>query len=196
MSGQPASEMLMKVAVFCGSRMGVDPKYVEKARELGAFLGSNGIDLVFGGGHVGLMGTVADAALASGGRVYGVIPEHLRDRELAHPNLTELFVVRNMHERKAKMADLADAFVALPGGIGTLEEIFEAWTWGQLGFHHKPCALYNVDGFFDPLLEMVQAMEAAGFLRQEYIDMLVLAQTPGQLVEAFRQYRPPHEKWT
>lgn len=186
----------MKLAVYCGSRSGADPKYARKARELGECLGAQGVDLVFGGGHVGLMGIVADAVLESGGRVYGVIPEHLRDRELAHAGLTELFVVRDMHERKAKMAELADGFVALPGGIGTLEEIFEAWTWGQLGFHHKPCALYNVDGFFDPLLTMVQTMQAAGFLKQEYIDMLVVTDAPGDLLEGFRQYRPPHEKWT
>ncbi|MBW7471874.1 TIGR00730 family Rossman fold protein [Marinobacter sp. M216] len=186
----------MKVAVYCGSRSGTDPQYARKARELGEFLGANGVDLVFGGGHVGLMGVVADSVLESGGQVYGVIPEHLRDRELAHSGLTELFVVRDMHERKAKMAELADGFIALPGGIGTLEEIFEAWTWGQLGFHRKPCGLYNVGGFYDPLLEMVRTMKAAGFLKQEYIDMLVVADTPGQLLEGFRQYRPPHEKWT
>lgn len=186
----------MKIAVYCGSRSGSDPKFARAAEALGAYLGSHGIDVVFGGGHVGLMGIVADAVLAHGGKVYGVIPEHLRDRELAHPGLTELFVVADMHERKAKMAELADGFVALPGGIGTLEEIFEAWTWGQLGFHHKPCALYNVDGFYDPLLAMAQRMEEKGFLKQEYIDMLVLADTPEQLVDGFRRYRPPHEKWS
>lgn len=185
----------MKIAVYCGSRTGSEPRFAQKARELGAYLGEQGIDVVFGGGHVGLMGIVADAALAHGGKVYGVIPEHLRDRELAHPNLTELFVVADMHERKAKMAELADGFVALPGGIGTLEEIFEAWTWGQLGFHHKPCAFYNVDGFFDPLLDMVRGMESVGFLNQEYIDMLILAEAPEQLVQGFQNYQPPHEKW-
>lgn len=186
----------MKIAVYCGSSPGNDESYAQRARELGEYFGKNGIDLVFGGGHVGLMGTVADAVLASGGRVYGVIPEHLRDRELAHGSLTELHVVKDMHERKAKMAELADAFVALPGGIGTLEEIFEAWTWGQLGFHHKPCALYNVNGFYEPLLTAVKGMESAGFLKQEYIDMLILADQPEQLVEGFRNYQPPHEKWT
>lgn len=185
----------MKIAVYCGSRSGSEPRFAQKASELGSYLGEQGIDVVFGGGHVGLMGVVADAVLAHGGKVYGVIPEHLSDRELAHPNLTELFVVTDMHERKAKMAELADGFVALPGGIGTLEEIFEAWTWGQLGFHRKPCAFYNVDGFFDPLLAMVGRMESAGFLSQEYIDMLVLADSPDQLVEGFRTYQPPHEKW-
>ncbi|MCM0613994.1 TIGR00730 family Rossman fold protein [Marinobacter sediminum] len=186
----------MKIAVYCGSRSGNDSLYADKASELGRFFGDNGVDLVFGGGHVGLMGIVADAVLAAGGKVYGVIPEHLRDRELAHSGLTELYVVKDMHERKARMAELADGFVALPGGIGTLEEIFEAWTWGQLGFHHKPCALYNVNGFYKPLLDMVRTMEAAGFMKQEYIDMLVLAETPEQLVEGFRNYTPPHEKWT
>ncbi|OHY79376.1 TIGR00730 family Rossman fold protein [Marinobacter sp. AC-23] len=185
----------MKVAVYCGSRSGNEPLYAEKAKELGEFFGNNGIDLVFGGGHVGLMGIIADAVLASGGKVYGVIPEHLRDRELAHTGLTELFVVKDMHERKAKMAELADGFVALPGGIGTLEEIFEVWTWAQLGVHQKPCAFYNVNGFYNPLLEMVKTMVATGFVSQQYLDMIVLAQTPTDLVDGFRAYAPPQEKW-
>ena len=186
----------MKVAVYCGSRSGSEPLYAEKARELGEFFGNNGIDLVFGGGHVGLMGIIADAVLASGGKAYGVIPEHLVNRELAHAGLTELFVVSNMHERKAKMTELADGFVALPGGIGTLEEIFEAWTWGQLGFHKKPCAFYNVNGFYDSLLEMVKTMVTTGFVKQQYLDMVVLAQTPAELVDRFRAYTAPQEKWT
>ncbi|WP_339782900.1 TIGR00730 family Rossman fold protein [uncultured Marinobacter sp.] len=186
----------MKVAVYCGSRSGNEPLYAEKAGELGEFFGNNGIDLVFGGGHVGLMGIVADAVLASGGKVYGVIPQHLVNRELAHPGLTELFVVSNMHERKAKMAELADGFVALPGGIGTLEEIFEAWTWAQLGFHQKPCAFYNVKGFYDSLLEMIKTMVASGFVKQQYLDMIVLADTPTELVDGFKAYVPPREKWT
>lgn len=185
----------MKIAVYCGSRSGNEPLYEEKARELGEFFGTHGIDVVFGGGHVGLMGVVADATLASGGKVYGVIPQDLVNRELAHDGLTELHVVKDMHERKAKMAELADGFVALPGGIGTLEEIFEAWTWGQLGFHRKPCALYNVAGFYNPLLDMVKAMVAAGFVRQEYLDMIVLADNPGHLVEEFGAYIHPREKW-
>ena len=186
----------MKVAVYCGSRSGSEPLYAEKARELGEFFGNNGIDLVFGGGHVGLMGIIADAVLASGGKAYGVIPEHLVNRELAHAGLTELFVVSNMHERKAKMTELADGFVALPGGIGTLEEIFEAWTWGQLGFHKKPCAFYNVNGFYDSLLEMVKTMVTTGLVKQQYLDMVVLAQTPAELVDRFRAYTAPQEKWT
>lgn len=185
----------MKLAVFCGSRTGSDPDFLNEARRLGEFMGRQGVDLVFGGGHVGLMGMVADAVLAAGGRAYGVIPEHLRDRELAHQGLTELHVVKNMHERKARMAQLADAFVALPGGIGTLEEIFEAWTWAQLGFHHKPCAFYNVKGFYDPLLAMVKSMQSHDFVRQEYIDMLVVEDQPRALLEALADYRPPAEKW-
>lgn len=185
----------MKVAVYCGSRSGNEPLYAEKAKELGEFFGKNGIDLVFGGGHVGLMGITADAVLASGGKAYGVIPEHLVNRELAHPGLTELFVVKDMHERKAKMAELADGFVALPGGIGTLEEIFEVWTWAQLGMHRKPCAFYNVNGFYDSLLQMVETMVAAEFVSQQYLDMIVLADNPTDLVDRFRNYTPPREKW-
>ena len=132
---------------------------------------------------------------AAGGRGHGVIPEHLRDRELAHSGLTELHVVKNMHERKALMADLADGFVALPGGIGTLEELFEAWTWGQLGLHQKPCAIYNVNGFFDPLLAMAENMERAGFLQQQYIDMLIRTDQPDRLHRAFQDYQGPGEKW-
>ncbi len=185
----------MKLAVFCGSRSGSDPVFVAEARRLGEFMAHQGVDLVFGGGHVGLMGTVADAVLSAGGRAYGVIPEHLRDRELAHQALTELHVVRTMHERKARMAELADGFVALPGGIGTLEEIFEAWTWAQLGYHRKPCALYNVKGFYDPLLAMVSSMQAQDFLKQEYIDMLVVEDRPQALLQRLAGYEPPPEKW-
>ncbi|MGO1502305.1 MAG: TIGR00730 family Rossman fold protein [Marinobacter sp.] len=185
----------MKIAVYCGSRSGNEPLYTEKAKELGEFFGKNGIDLVFGGGHVGLMGITADAVLASGGKAYGVIPEHLVNRELAHPGLTEQFVVKDMHERKAKMAELADGFVALPGGIGTLEEIFEVWTWAQLGMHRKPCAFYNVNGFYDSLLQMVETMVAAEFVSQQYLDMIVLADNPTDLVDRFRNYIPPREKW-
>lgn len=186
----------MKIAVYCGSRPGHDPAFAEKARELGAFFGQNGVDVVFGGGHVGLMGVVADAVLQSGGKVYGVIPEHLQDRELAHAGLTELHVVKTMHERKAKMAELADGFVALPGGIGTLEEIFEAWTWAQLGFHGKPCAFYNLGGFYNPLMEMVKSMEKAGFVKQEYVDMVIVEEQPQSLLEGLRNYSAPQAKWT
>ena len=186
----------MKVAVYCGSRSGNDPLYAEKARELGDYFGRNGIELVFGGGHVGLMGVVADAVLAAGGRVHGVIPEHLRDRELAHSGLTELHVVKNMHERKALMADLADGFVALPGGIGTLEELFEAMTWAQLGFHEKPVGLLNVNGFYDRLTAFLSQLETEGFLRAEHKSLLIDEHDPGALLERLRSFSmPPGVSW-
>ncbi|HTN33930.1 MAG TPA: TIGR00730 family Rossman fold protein [Marinobacter sp.] len=185
----------MKIAVYCGSQSGNNAAYATCARELGESLCRHGIDLVFGGGQVGLMGIIADTVLAGGGNVYGVIPEHLLNREMAHQGLTELFVVKDMHERKAKMAELADGFVAIPGGIGTLEEIFESWTWAQLGLHRKPCGIYNVNGFYDPLLEMIRTMGKAGFLKQEAINTLVLAKTPEQLIEGFRTYVAPSGKW-
>lgn len=186
----------MRVAVYCGSAAGNDPKFAECAREMGEILAQQGIDLVFGGGKVGLMGIVADAVLAGGGKVYGVIPESLRDRELAHPGLTQLQVVANMHERKAAMAELADAFIALPGGPGTMDELFEAWTWGQLGYHSKPCALYNVFGYYDHLLGFVRTMEASGFLKPTHADMLIVEDQPGPLLERIRSYQPPVRKWS
>ncbi|HEX4015983.1 MAG TPA: TIGR00730 family Rossman fold protein, partial [Frankiaceae bacterium] len=146
------------VCVFCGSSDGVQPEFRAAATALGSFLGGQGIDVVYGGASVGLMGAVADAALGAGGRVYGVIPRHLVDRELAHPGLTALHVTDNMHERKAVMAELSDAFTALPGGFGTLEELAEVTTWAQLGLHHKPIGLLNVAGFYDLFLEHADRM--------------------------------------
>lgn len=188
--------MVMKVAVFCGSSSGNDPRFAEAAQTLGSHLASQGIDLVFGGGKVGLMGVVADAVLAGGGQVYGVIPESLRDRELAHPGLTSLEVVTSMHERKARMADLADAFVALPGGPGTMDELFEAWTWGQLGYHQKPCALYNIFGYYDHLRTFIQQMADTGFLKPQYAEMVIVEREPEALVTALRGYQPPARKWS
>lgn len=185
----------MKVAVFCGSSFGHDPRYRDTAEALGRHLASAGIDLVFGGGKVGLMGVVADAVLAAGGRVYGVIPESLRERELAHPGLTQLDVVADMHQRKARMSELADAFVALPGGPGTMDELFEAWTWGQLGYHHKPCAVFNAHGYYDQLLAFVAHMAGEGFLKPPYADMLIVEEQPEALVAAIRNYQPPASKW-
>lgn len=185
----------MKLAVYCGSREGNAPEFAEATRALGRYLAAEGIGVVFGGGHVGLMGVLADAVLDAGGEVYGVIPEALRDRELAHDRLTELHVVADMHQRKARMASLADGFLALPGGIGTLEELFEAWTWGQLGFHRKPCGVYDINGFYGPLFEMAETMHRYGFLAREYIDMIIRVQTPEAVVQRFRNYRPPREKW-
>jgi len=186
----------MKVAVFCGSSTGNEPVYSNEAKKLGEFFAKNGIDLVYGGGKVGLMGAIADAVLENGGKVIGVIPEYLKEKEIAHEGLTQLLVVKDMHERKAKMASMADAFVALPGGAGTLEEIFEAWTWAQLGHHSKPCAFYNVNGFYFHLLAMITNMKNSGFLSAEYCEMLILADTPKELVRCIEAYQPPIKKWT
>ncbi|MBD5771355.1 LOG family protein [Marinomonas colpomeniae] len=186
----------MKIAVFCGSSTGNNPSYINEAKKLGLFFGKNGIDLVYGGGKVGLMGTIADAVLESGGNVFGVIPEYLKEKEIEHTGLTELFVVADMHERKAKMASMADAFVALPGGAGTLEEFFEVWTWAQLGHHSKPCALYNTNGFYQDLLAMITNMTNSGFLNEEYANMLILADTPKELVDCIEAYQPPLKKWS
>lgn len=185
----------MKIAVFCGSSSGNDPRFVQTTKELGKYFAEQGVDVVYGGGYVGLMGTMADAVLENGGKVYGVIPEYLKSKEIAHPNLTELHVVKDMHERKAKMAELADAFVALPGGIGTLEEIFEVWTWAQLGHHSKPCAFYNVMEFYKPLFGMVEQMSDAGFIRPQYVDMLIRTDQADVLLDAIRAYQAPDRKW-
>ena len=158
---------LNAVAVFCGSSFGNDQAYTEAATLTGHTLAERGIAVVYGGGHVGLMGTVADAALEAGGRVIGVIPRQLDDRELAHHGLTELHVVESMHERKAMMAELSDAFIALPGGAGTLEEIAEQWTWAQLTIHSKPCGFLDVAGFWSPMRQMLDGMVSAGFVRAE-----------------------------
>lgn len=178
------------VTVFAGSSAGVDPVYATAVSELAAHLASAGIGVVYGGGGAGLMGAAADAALARGGEVVGVIPQALMDRELGHQGVTRLEVVADMHERKRRMAALGDAFVALPGGIGTLEELFEVWTWQQLGFHAKPVALYDVGGFWQPLVAMVEHMVAAGFLGASHRDLLIVRDTPDGLVEALQAWRP------
>jgi len=186
----------MRVAVYCGSASGNEPVFVEATKKLGKYFAEQGIDVVYGGGHVGLMGTIADTVLEAGGKVFGVMPEDLVNREIAHKHLTDLAVVDNMHERKALMAEMADAFVALPGGAGTLEEIFEAWTWAQLGHHSKPCAFYNVHGFYEPLFGMLTNMIQKGFLKPEYSNMLIRVDEPEALVEAFRFYKAPQKKWS
>lgn len=186
----------MKIAVFCGSSHGNNPRFTHDTKALGEYFAQQNIELVYGGGNVGLMGEVADAVLASGGVVHGVMPKALADKELAHPKLTSLYLVNDMHERKAKMAAMCDAFVALPGGAGTLEEIFEAWTWAQLMFHVKPCAFYNTQGFYEPLFTMVEKMSADGFIKREYVDMLIRVDQPASLLEAIRQYKPPKAKWS
>ncbi len=170
------------LCVYCGSRHGEQAAYTEAARELGAAIGQRGWQLVYGGGKVGLMGEVADAALAAGARVIGVIPESLMRREVGHSGLTELHVVPSMHQRKQLMAERADAFVALPGGIGTLEEIYEAWTWRQLGYHCKPIALLNVNGYYDELLAFMRRTVAEGFLGAEQHDNLWVESSPAALL--------------
>ncbi|MEJ2045575.1 MAG: TIGR00730 family Rossman fold protein [Reinekea sp.] len=181
----------MKVAIFCGSKTGNNSVYKEATQQLGKYFAAHKIDIVFGGGHVGLMGIIADSVLENGGKAYGVIPHHLESKEIAHKYLTELTVVSGMHERKAAMSEMSDAFIALPGGAGTLEEIFEAWTWAQLGYHHKPCAFFNVQGFYDPLFDMIQQMVKQGFLNSDYANMLIKTDSPQALVEQIQIYQPP-----
>ena len=184
------------LCVFCGSSPGFDPVHGAAAKALGAALGRAGIDLVYGGGRVGLMGIVADAAMAAGSRAIGVIPQALYDLEVGHDGLTELHVVRSMHERKALMADLSDGFIALSGGIGTFEELFEIWTWGQLGDHAKPVSLLNIAGFYDGLTTFLDDVVSAGFLRAAHREMLIVEDEPERLVGRLRDYRAPAiAKW-
>lgn len=172
----------MRVCVYCGSSPGARPAYLEAARRTGERLGAGGHALVYGGASVGLMGAVADAALAAGAEVRGVLPRALADRELAHGGLTELHVVGSMHERKRLMADLSDAFVALPGGIGTFEELFEVWTWTQLGFHAKPVGLLDVEGYYAPLVAFLDRATAEGFVKPVHRDVLVVDEDPEALL--------------
>ena len=181
----------MRLCVFCGSNVGVRDEYAKGARELGRELVARGIGLVYGGGSVGLMGVLADAVLAAGGAVTGVIPRPLATREIAHAGLTELRVVESMHERKATMADLADGFVALPGGLGTLEELLEILTWGQLGIHQKPVGVVNVLGYFDALRELLAHGVGEGLLRREHRDLLAFADSPRELLDIFVGWHPP-----
>ena len=185
------------ICVFCGANAGDDPVFVATAAALGRAVASSGRALVYGGSKSGLMGALADAALAAGGRVTGVIPHSLVNKELAHESLTELRVVAGMHDRKAAMADLADAFVVLPGGLGTLEEFFEVWTWAQLGLHAKPVALLRVPGFFDPLIQFLDALVAHRFVRQEHRDLLIVDDDPVNLLARIDAWRPTatQPKW-
>lgn len=171
------------VCVYCGSRHGTSPRFTEAAREIGRLIGERGWQLVYGGGNVGLMGEVADATLAAGGTVVGVIPQRLLDKEVGHRGLTELHVVGTMHERKQKMAERAGAFVALPGGIGTLEELFEVWTWRHIGYHDQPIGLLNVDGFYDPLLAFLARTREAGFTDAGQQAMLAVDSSAAALLD-------------
>ncbi len=181
---------MQRVCIFCGSSTGGDPIYANAARHLGALLAERGLGLVYGGGHVGLMGVLADAVLAGGGEVIGIIPTHLAEKELAHPRLTELHVVDSMHARKAMMADKGDAFIALPGGYGTFEEFLESLTWAQLGLHEKPCGLLNVNGFYDSLLALVDHAVTQGFIRATHRDMLLVDDDPVRLLNRLKSYQP------
>ncbi len=180
--------------MFTGSGSGIEA-HRAAAAEFAVGLVAAGVGIVYGGGRVGLMGVVADAALAAGGDVIGVLPRHLFNREIAHTGLTHLDVVDTMHERKARMAELADGFVALPGGAGTLEELFEAWTWGQLGLHAKPTALLNPDGFYEPLVAQLDQMTTAGYLSAEYRQSLGVVGTAAEYLKWVDDYRHPVSKW-
>jgi uncharacterized protein (TIGR00730 family) len=175
--------MIRSVCVYCGSSPGARPVFIEAAQQFGTAVAQAGLTLVYGGGKLGMMGAVADAALAAGGRVIGVIPELLLDREVGHHGLHDLHVVDDMHQRKKMMADLSDAFVTLPGGAGTLEELFEVFTWAQLNYHAKPLALLNTDSYFDPLLTMLQHTVDEGFMRSAYLDLLQVSTEPLALLE-------------
>lgn len=185
---------MKKLAVFCGSKDGVSPIFREAATTLGTALVQHDLNLVYGGSRVGTMGAVADAVLAANGQAIGVLPHFLQEKEIAHPNLTELHLVSSMHERKAKMAELADGFIILPGGPGTMEEFFEVFTWAQLGLHEKPCGILNIDGYYDSLIALFKQMETQGFLIPEHAAMLLVESAPQALLERFRHYEAPHVK--
>ena len=187
---------MQSVCVFCGSSPGLDPAYTEAARSLGRTLAKANIRLVFGGGHVGLMGVVSNAAIEAGGEAIGVIPKFLVERELAHSGLTDLRIVGSMHERKAMMSDLSEGFITLPGGTGTLEEFFEILTWAQLGEHEKPCGLLNVAGYYDPLLTVFDQMVNRGFLSGPNRDLVLVESEHERLVQRLESYQPPKTaKW-
>ena len=187
---------MKSVCVYCGSSPGADEAFGLEARAFGSCLARHGIRLIYGGGNVGLMGRVADGALEAGGDVIGVIPHHLADKELAHAGATEMIRVNSMHERKQLMADLSDGFVALPGGIGTLEELFETLTWLQLGLHRKPVGLLNVNGFWDQMLGFLDHMTACRFLKPEHRDLLFVDTDGARLLETMSSFQAPDAaKW-
>ena len=188
--------MIQRICVFCGSNMGTNEAYAEAARGLGRLFARQGIALVYGGGSVGLMGELADAVLGAGGEVIGVIPHALWAREVGHRGLTDLRIVETMHERKATMADLSDAFIALPGGLGTLEEIFEVWTWAQLGLHEKPLGFLDVDGFYAPLMAFLDSAVSARFVKEPHRAIAMIDTDAESLLQRFEEWDPPRvEKW-
>jgi uncharacterized protein (TIGR00730 family) len=187
---------IRRLAIFCGSNPGARPEYMEAARSLGRLLAQRGIGIAYGGSNVGMMAALADAMTDELGDVIGVIPRMLVEREVANRGLDDLRIVESMHERKALMAELADGFIALPGGIGTLEEFFETWTWAQLGMHAKPCGLLNVAGYFDPLLEFLDHAVTEKFVRDVHRSMVVVESDPAKLLARFESYEPPRVvKW-
>jgi hypothetical protein len=187
---------MRRVCVFCGSSIGQQPAYAESARVMGTLLARRRLGLVYGGGHVGLMGVVADAVLKAGGEAIGVIPQSLADREIAHGGLTQLHVVDSMHTRKAMMAELSDAFVAMPGGVGTFEEFFEAVTWTQLGLHRKPCGLLNVNGFYSPLAAFIDQAVTEGFIKPVHRTAIVVDSDPARLLDTLATVKLPDvPKW-
>jgi uncharacterized protein (TIGR00730 family) len=179
-----------RACVFCGSSPGARPQYTEATEDLGSLFVQHGITLVYGGASVGLMGRLADTVLSEGGEAVGVIPRALVEREIAHLGLTELHVVDSMHERKALMADLSDAFVALPGGLGTLDELFEVYTWAQLGLHRKPCGLLNVEGYYQDLADFLDHAVGERFVRDEHRDMLIVEEDPARMLERLQGFDP------
>jgi len=187
---------MRRICVYCGSNTGKRPEYATAARELADVLVRHELELVYGGADKGIMGIIADAVLEQGGKVHGVIPKMLCEKEIAHQGLTEMHVVASMHARKTMMAALADGFIAMPGGFGTLEEIIEIVTWGQLRFHDKPCGLLNVNGYFDHLMCYLDQAQEEGFLRTENRNMLLCDPDPAGLIQQFERYSAPHvEKW-
>jgi uncharacterized protein (TIGR00730 family) len=187
---------MRRLCVFCGSSVGNQPAYAEAAQAMGALLAARGIGLVYGGGHVGLMGVIADAVMASGGEVIGVIPQTLADREIAHTDITELHVVDSMHTRKALMAELSDGFVAMPGGVGTFEEFFEVVTWTQLGLHRKPCGLLNVNAFYTPLAAFIDQAVSEGFIKPVHRAGIVVDSDPERLLDTLSTIQLPDvPKW-
>lgn len=187
---------LRRICVYCGSSLGGDPAHRVAAHELGAFLARSGFGVVYGGGNVGLMGAVADGALSQQGEVIGVIPRSLMEKELGHGGVTDLRVVGSMHERKQMMVDLSDGFIALPGGFGTLDELFETLTWLQLSFHDKPVGLLNVGGFFDGLIEFIHHMSRSGFVKTEHAGCVLVESDPATLLSHMESFRPPDlGKW-
>ncbi|SFC92760.1 LOG family protein [Flavobacterium phragmitis] len=182
---------MKRITVFCASSFGTEKIYEEQATALGKTLAEQNIELVYGGANVGLMGAVADGALSAGGKVIGVLPNFLRSKEIAHLGLTELILVESMHERKTKMNDLCDGVIALPGGFGTLEELFEMLTWAQLGLHKKPIAVLNVNGFYDSLMELLKTMTSKGLLKEVNREMLLVSDSIDDLLHQMRNYTPP-----